>query len=128
MPKPRKCQISVDATPYYHCVSRCDDKALAACLAYVDLNPIRANMADSSETSQHTSAKKRIEAVKRTQPNSKTLNQPTVLMPFVGNPREPMPIGLPFKLTDYLTLLDWTGRILRNDKRGAIDQSLPLLL
>jgi len=39
-----------------------------------------------------------------------------------------MPLGLPFKLEDYLELLDWTGRILRDDKRGAIDQMLPSIL
>ena len=40
-----------------------DEAALAACLAYVDLNPIRAKMADTPETSDHTSIQKRISAV-----------------------------------------------------------------
>ena len=28
--------------------------------------------------------------------------------------------GLPFHLLDYLELVDWTGRAIRDDKRGAI--------
>ena len=39
-----------------------------------------------------------------------------------------MPTGLPFRLQDYLELLDWTGRQLRRNKRGAIDDSLPPIL
>ncbi len=39
-----------------------------------------------------------------------------------------MPKGLPFRLTDYLELVDWTGRVIREDKRGAINGSLPPIL
>ena len=49
-------------------------------------------------------------------------------MPFVGNPKQGMPQGLPFKLEDYLELPDRAGRILRDDKRGAIHQKLPPIL
>ena len=49
-------------------------------------------------------------------------------MPFAGYPRQDMPKGLPFRLTDYLELVDWTGRILREDKRGTIDATLPPIL
>lgn len=100
----------------------CDEKALAACMAYVDLNPIRARMAATPETSDHTSVKKRIEVFKETQ------QQPKSLMSFIGNPREPMPDGLPFPLKDYLELVDWTGRIIREDKRGSIPSSAPPIL
>jgi hypothetical protein len=39
-----------------------------------------------------------------------------------------MPNGLPFKLTNYLELVGWTSRILRDDKRGAITESTPKIL
>ena len=39
-----------------------------------------------------------------------------------------MPKGLPFRLTDYLELVDWTGRVIREDKRGAIDADLRPIL
>ena len=34
---------------------------------------------------------------------------------FVGNPRVNMPDGLPFRLTDYLELVDWIGRQIREE-------------
>ena len=49
-------------------------------------------------------------------------------MPFVGNPRAHMPNGLPFRLTDYLELVDWTRRMPRDDKRGSIPEEVPPIL
>jgi hypothetical protein len=91
-------------------------------MAYVDLNPVRAKMADTPETSDHTSIKSRIRELKGSG------DQPESLMPFVGNPREPMPAGLPFRLRDYIELVDWSGRIIREGKRGAIAANLPPIL
>lgn len=87
-----------------------------ACMAYVDLNPVRACMADTPETSDYTSIKQRT----RTAHHGK---QPTNLRPFVGNPRADQPDGLPFELLDYLALVDLTGRALHPNKRGSIDVS-----
>ncbi|WP_432459666.1 MULTISPECIES: transposase [unclassified Agarivorans] len=93
-----------------------DEAALAACMAYVDLNPIRSNMASTSETSDHTSIKQRIRQAKQGQ-------QPNALMPFAGNPSETMLKGLPFELQDYLQLVELTGRVIREDKHGYIDDA-----
>ena len=98
-----------------------NEAALAACLAYVDLNPIRANIAETPETSAHTSVLLRAESAKEGK-------QPFELLPFVGNPRKHMPKGLPFVLEDYLQLVDLTGRCIRQDKRGFIDDALPCIL
>lgn len=97
-----------------------DEAALAACMAYVDLNPVRAGMTQSLETSEHTSIKIRIENAKSaTQPNHPN-QQVKSLHPFAGNPRDNMPAGILMRLTDYLELVDATGRIIRDDKRGYI--------
>ena len=97
-----------------------DERAVLACMAYVDLNPIRAKMAKTPETSDHTSIQQRINAAKHTQ-------QPKQLMPFVDNPRQDMPKGIAYSLKDYCELVDTTGKIIREDKRGYIEEQNPIL-
>lgn len=98
-----------------------DEAALAACMAYVDLNPVRAKIAKTPESSGYTSVKQRVISAKKGK-------QPTRLLPFVGNPRKEMPTGLPFELEDYLELIELTGRCLREDKAGYIEENQPTLL
>ena len=98
-----------------------DEAALAACIAYVDLNPIRAKIADTPEKSKHTSIQQRINSAMKGK-------QPKRLLKFVGNPRKRMPKGLPFELKSYIELVELTGRVIREDKRGAIAHTeLPIL-
>lgn len=98
-----------------------DEAAIAACMAYVDLNPIRAKMANTPEESDHTSAQVRLICAKEGK-------QPKQLLRFAGMPRQVMPKGLPFELKSYLELVELTGRVMREDKQGHIDNmTLPLL-
>lgn len=78
-----------------------DEQALAACMVYVDLNPVRAHIAISPQTSHHTSIKRRIE-------DARAGNQPSNLLPFSGSTE--VAKNLPFKLDDYLSLIDITYR------------------
>ena len=114
----------------FRCQALLDEAALAACLAYVDLNPVRAGMAETPEGSDFTSIRKRAVQAWRVGISSCEALEKQVagLMPFAGYPREDMPAGLPFRLVDYLELVDWTGRQLRADKRGHIDGALPPIL
>jgi hypothetical protein len=109
-----------------------DEKAVLSAMAYTDLNPIRAAMAATPETSDHTSIKLRIDywrkkAGQNSIENDKSI-QPESLFPFIGNHRQSMPRGLAFNLIDYLELVDWTGRAIREDKRGNISESAPAIL
>ena len=98
-----------------------DEAALAACMAYVDLNPIRAKMANTPEESSHTSVQIRLESATEGK-------QPKKLLRFSGMPRQIMPKGLSFELTSYLDLVELTGRCIREGKRGYIESKhLPLL-
>ena len=93
-----------------------DERALLSCMAYVDLNPIRARMATTPEKSDHTSIKKRLADTH----NSRGLES------FVGINQGLA--GIPYKLKDYIELVDWTGKVIRDDKRGYIENSLPNIL
>jgi len=118
-----------------------DEAALLACMAYVDLNPIRAKLAKTPEESNHTSAQEHIIAHKKQnkQPLNKKLkkvltaqpqnqnNTPKNLKPFAeqGKLNED---SLPIERESYLELIDYTGKVIRADKGGNIPQHLQPIL
>ncbi|NOX69887.1 MAG: transposase [Gammaproteobacteria bacterium] len=92
-----------------------DEAALIKCMAYVDLNPIRAKTARTPESSAHTSIRSRIAGVSGH------------LAPFVSNHNartQPVPI----RYADYLRLLDHTGRALRCGAREVVPAHLVPIL
>jgi len=105
-----------------------DDKALAACMAYIDLNPIRAGIAQTPEASKHTSIRHRIKSACKTKQPNRIDQQSDLLFPFCGNPRHDSPPGIQMKLTDYIELVEWSGRQISNKKKGCIVSSLPPIL
>lgn len=101
-----------------------DEAALLSCMAYVDLNPVRAGIAGSLDDSDFTSIQHRIREVQ-----GKCDAQKPTLMPFAESLRADQRYAyLPFALKDYLELVDWTGRVVRNDKKGYIQSAQPELL
>jgi len=90
-----------------------DARAVLACMAYVDLNPIRAAMAKTPEQSDYTSIQERI-----LRPEDSTLR------PFAVQDED----GIPFSLKDYLELVDWGGREVKRYKRGNIPARAPPIL
>ncbi|PHS14047.1 MAG: transposase [Kangiella sp.] len=119
-----------------------DEAALLACMAYVDLNPIRAKIAKTPEDSNHTSIQEHIIAhqqqnnIKLSKKLKNVLkdnpqnidNSPKYLKTFsqqnVKNDQ-----ALPIERESYLELVDYTGKAIRSGKRGAIPENLkPILI
>jgi REP element-mobilizing transposase RayT len=92
-----------------------DEKALLACMAYVDLNPIRATMAKTPERSDFTSIQQRIK-----HPKDHGLRR------FAGHSDDLD--GIPYSLMDYVQLVEWSGRVMREGKKGFIPPDTPPIL
>ena len=128
-----------------------DQAALIACLAYIDLNPIRAKVADRLVTSKHASGYRRIRArnrhraaemIKRRETKrAAALLAKAGLSKHAAHPEDGLwltplarcQVGEPlanksFTVDEYLTLLDATGRMLKAGKRGAIPPELAPIL
>jgi hypothetical protein len=95
----------------FKCQTLLDDTALLACMVYVDLNPVRAGVAESAMRSAHTSARRRV----------KSTNRERTLVPLASSI---VAHTLEINEIQYLQLLDWTGRSLHGGNRGAIPDSL----
>ncbi len=94
-----------------------DEAALLSCMAYVDLNPVRAKLSKTPETSSHTSVFHRAL-------QAKNKLQPCFLMPFTSNTDQAKKHGLKglsFDVIDYLKLVDITGKIIRQGNKGNIE-------
>ncbi len=114
------------------------EEALLSCMAYVDLNPIRAEMAESPETSEYTSIQERInpvfnlkQAIERQTQSGDLLDFKAALKPllhFGGGVMGQAQTGILYAWQDYLELVDWTGRVVRTDKRGFVKAELPPIL
>ena len=92
-----------------------DERALLSCMAYVDLNPIRAAIAQTPEASSYTSIQQRIRY-----PNAHHL------MSFKD--QDSTNNTIPYDHADYLQLVDWAGRAIRDDIKGAIPAAMPPIL
>ncbi|MBL8300873.1 MAG: hypothetical protein JNN30_21235 [Rhodanobacteraceae bacterium] len=93
------------------------EKALLAAMAYVDLNPVRAGIADRLEEQQHTSVSERIREA-----NDRPQLLACVMQPLAATIT---PISADIRLRDYLVLIEWTGKQLRGDNCGAISSRVP---
>jgi hypothetical protein len=116
-------------------VAICDEEALLATSVYIDLNPVAAQVAETPETSEHTSIKQRLNHVEAQSATARLeaakdgsvagsraaagLEDSHWLCPIedrrgLDSSREGMMQG--FSLGSYVQLVDYTGRLFRQGK------------
>ena len=130
----------------FHSQALCSEQALLTAMAYVDLNPVRANIASTPEQSNYTSIQARLRknycptmltgAVSRLLRKGELHHFETPVRPLMrfadqtdchsGTDRTAD--TLPMRETEYLTLVDSTGRLVSRGKRGRIDSELAPIL
>ncbi len=112
-----------------------DEAALITAMAYVDLNPIRAGIAETPEQSAFTSIQQRVIEEELAADPEATTQLPNDLASAIGKlvPFSPEPglrpdHTLPVTLAAYLQLVDWTGRAIVHGKKGVINDRAPPIL
>ncbi len=126
-----------------------DEGAVLACMAYVDLNPVRAGLAEVPEASEFTGIFDRIQGSQ-----GRALLEKAEALVEEGTPMQERAIeqarersqrdgwlcpiektlgrseqkSQRLTLEAYLLLLDWTGRAIKQDKAGAIPEELAGIL
>jgi REP element-mobilizing transposase RayT len=104
----------------FKCQALLDEQAVLSCMAYVDLNPIRAGIVHDLLASDHTSIRERLLCAEK-----RAASLTARLRPMAGMLLAP---ALSLRTLDYLELVDWSGRIVREGKRGAIAAEAPSIL
>jgi len=132
-----------------------DEAAVLSCMAYVDLNPVRAAKENTLAESDFTSIQQRLydykelHSIRATEPKMSvpkviekrihkqgklkqklgvSKQKQAELMPFDGCSHTAVDIAIPFTQEDYFDLVDTTGRMIRAGKRGFISEKSPKIL
>lgn len=101
----------------FRCQALLDDAAVQGAMTYVDLNPIRAGLADELVDSDYTAVQKRLRALDA---GANPADEP--LAPLAGLPEAPE-VGM--TIGQYVAAVDWEGRQLRAGKSGWISEDAP---
>jgi REP element-mobilizing transposase RayT len=138
----------------YKCTRLDDESAVLACSVYVDLNPVRAKIVSKPEDARYTAFWHRIRArqsrlkMKRSRGKGRASRSTSTLDPDADRWLAPIyarslprgehygqrghrasdDAGIGITLDQYIELVDWTGRQLRRDRRGAIPADLRPIL
>jgi len=130
----------------FKCQALLDESAELACMTYVDLNPVRARTSSAPEESRYTSGYDRIKSMqaKKKLAVAAVKKLTKAQQELIDKEKQNLkadkwlaPIGINYKKVnrknkgilsiskeEYLELLDWTGRMVKSGKRGAIPEDM----
>lgn len=108
-PLARKCNIEDGTKGHFwqkrfHSGALLDEKAIMTCMIYVDLNPVRAGIAKSLESSAHTGIRQRVRGAKW---RRASMGQP--LRPLSKGSGQNGDPDIPITLREYIELVRWIG-------------------
>jgi hypothetical protein len=105
----------------FKCQALLDEQAVLSCMAYVDLNPVRAGMCKTLRDSAHTSVRQRLESASTPflkAPGGESRQE--ALRPVAGLDAE---ILAELTESSYIELVRWTGFQANPEKRGKLAAS-----
>ena len=102
-----------------------DENAILTCMAYIDLNPVRAAMAETPERSDHTSVQMRIDhwQVQSEKTHGVTATQKTIYNPlrcFLLPATRVKPYPLAFRLIYLSISSSWTARCVNRQSSSLL--------
>ncbi|PHS15703.1 MAG: transposase [Kangiella sp.] len=101
-------------------VALLDESAVLSCMAYVDLNPIRAGMVEELQLSLHTSVKKRLDNLS-VKPELLTLSIQSMAGSVNGR-------NVNINLKDYVELVEWAGKSIVHPNKAKMPAHINSLL
>ncbi len=99
-----------------------DETAVFSCMAYVDLNPVRAKITEKLEDSKNTSIKKRLENIQKSQGKSQLNKNIEAISGQIKQQRIFM------LLKDYIQLVEWTGKSIAHPNKASIPEHITPIL
>jgi len=98
-----------------------DEAAVFSCMAYVDLNPVRAKITDKLEESNHTSLQQQINSIKEKEPIDVQAYLDSNIRALSNSVESKT---LPMSLKSYIELVEWTGANIIHPNKAAMPKNI----
>ncbi len=98
-----------------------DEAAVFSCMAYVDLNPVRAKITNKLEESSHTSIQQQFNAIKEKEPIDVQAHLNSSIRAISNSVKSK---SLPMSLKNYIELVEWTGKNIVHPNKAAMPKNI----